>query len=129
MEIRPIDANALVASLQESYKELRELCDSMKEGDGRKEVFQGELVTFCEAILRTKGMPTLDYAPRQQWISVKEQPEPSEDGEYWCYGYWFGSGRKQFETAEYLGEWKIVNNFILTHWMPLPSTEGLNDDT
>ena len=55
-----------------------------------------------------------------EWISVKEQPEPSEDGEYWCYGYWFGSGRKHFETAEYLGEWKIVNNFILTHWMPLP---------
>lgn len=55
-----------------------------------------------------------------EWISVKEQPEPAEDGVYWCYGYWFGSGRKQCETAEYFGEWKIVNNFILTHWMQLP---------
>lgn len=54
------------------------------------------------------------------WISVTDQPEPAEDGVYWCYGYWFGSGRKQCETAEYFGEWKIVNNFILTHWMPLP---------
>lgn len=63
MEIRPIDANALVASLQESYKEMRELVDSMKEDDSAKEVFQGELVTFLEAILRTKGMPTLDYEP------------------------------------------------------------------
>jgi len=56
-----------------------------------------------------------------RWIPVEEQPEPPEDGEYWCYGYWIGSGRKQAETAEYLcGEWKIANNFVLTHWMPLP---------
>lgn len=56
-----------------------------------------------------------------RWISVEEQPEPSEDDVYYCYGYWIGSGRKQAETAEYLGgEWKIVNNFVLTHWMPLP---------
>lgn len=61
----------------------------------------------------------VEYA-QPKWISVKEQPEPTKDGEYWCYGYWLGSGRKQCETAEYLGEWKIVNNFILTHWMPLP---------
>ena len=55
-----------------------------------------------------------------KWISVKEQPNPPEDGEYWCHGYWLTSGRKQTESAEYLGEWKIANNFILTHWMPLP---------
>ena len=56
-----------------------------------------------------------------RWISVDEQPEPAEDDEYWCYGYWIGSGRKQVESAEYLGgEWKIVNNFVLTHWMPMP---------
>ena len=56
-----------------------------------------------------------------RWISVEEQPEPPEDDVYYCYGYWIGSGRKQAETAEYLcGEWKIVNNFVLTHWMPLP---------
>lgn len=66
------------------------------------------------------GVHLEKYIPSQQWISVKEQPEPAEDGVYWCCGYWFGSGRKQCETAEYLGEWKIVNNFILTHWMPLP---------
>lgn len=56
-----------------------------------------------------------------KWISAKEQSEPTEDGVYYCYGYWIGSGREQAETAEYLGgEWKIVNNFVLTHWMPLP---------
>lgn len=75
METRPIDANALVASLQVSYKELRELCDSMKEGDGGKEVFQGWLVTLCEAILRTKGMPTLDYEPVRhgEWVEEIER--------------------------------------------------------
>lgn len=55
-----------------------------------------------------------------KWISVNEQAEPGEDGEYVCCGYWFGSGRKQVETAVYSGEWDIVNNFVLTHWMPLP---------
>ena len=57
-----------------------------------------------------------------KWISVEEQPNPPEDGSYWCYGYWIRSGRKQMEEAEYLGgEWKIANNFVLTHYMPLPS--------
>ena len=56
-----------------------------------------------------------------RWIPVEEQSEPPEDDVYYCYGYWIGSGRKQAETAEYLcGEWKIVNNFVLTHWMLLP---------
>ena len=56
-----------------------------------------------------------------KWISVEEQPEPPEADVYYCYGYWIRSGRKQAETAEYLcGEWKIENNFVLTHWMPMP---------
>lgn len=56
----------------------------------------------------------------QEWISVKEQEEPTENGTYLCHGYWFGSRRKQTETEEFFGEWNIANNFILTHWMPLP---------
>lgn len=71
-QARPIDANALVASLERSYKDLRELCDSIKEGEGAKEVYQGELITFLEAILRVREMPTIDYVPCQQWISVKD---------------------------------------------------------
>ena len=60
-------------------------------------------------------------ATQPRWISVDEQPNPPQDGEYWCYGYWIRNGRKQAETAEYLfREWKIANNFVLTHWMPLP---------
>lgn len=56
----------------------------------------------------------------QEWISVKDQEEPTENGTYLCHGYWFGSRREQTETAEFFGEWNIANNFILTHWMPLP---------
>ncbi len=56
-----------------------------------------------------------------KWISVEEQPEPPEDDVYYCYGYWLGSGRKQAVPAAFAwGEWKIANNFVLTHWVPLP---------
>ena len=55
-----------------------------------------------------------------KWIPVTEQEEPTENGTYLCHGYWFGSRRKQTETADFFGEWNIANNFILTHWMPLP---------
>ena len=61
--MRPIDADALVASLEDSYKELRKLYDEIKDDDGAKEVYRGELITFLEAILRAKKAPTLDYAP------------------------------------------------------------------
>lgn len=55
-----------------------------------------------------------------EWISVEDRAEPPENGEYICYGYWAGSGNKKVESAEFCGEWNIVNNFVLTHWMPLP---------
>lgn len=56
----------------------------------------------------------------QEWISVKEQEQPTEYGTYLCHGYWLSSRRKKTETAEFFGEWNLANNFILTHWMPLP---------
>jgi hypothetical protein len=58
------------------------------------------------------------YRKQSGWISVDE--EPTENGTYLCYGYWIGSRTYQMETADYIGEWDIVNNFVLTHWMPLP---------
>ena len=59
----------------------------------------------------------LNKQPR--WICVKDQDVPAENGTYFCTGYWISSGRKQTETADYFGEWKIANNFVLTHWMAL----------
>ncbi len=70
------------------------------------------------------GSPCKYFAPDiivgGKWIPVTEQEEPTENGTYLCHGYWFGSRRKQTETADFFGEWNIANNFILTHWMPLP---------
>ena len=59
----------------------------------------------------------------QKWIPVSEQEEPTANGTYLCHGYWFGSRKKQTETAEFFGEWNIANSFILTHWMPTPEPQ------
>lgn len=97
MDIRPIDANALVASLEESYKELRKLFDEIREGEGAKEIYQGELITFLEAILRTKGMPTLDLAP-----VVHAYLERNDDDTSWfrelCFCSACGIGTHPYET-------------------------------
>ena len=60
----------------------------------------------------------VNLSAQTEWISVEENP--TENGTYLCYGYWIGSGRYHIDTAEYFDEWDIVNNFVLTHWMPLP---------
>lgn len=86
-----------------------------------RDVDHGEWIPVNADALRelvAKYKQLRDAVPK--WISVEELPNPPEDGEYWCHGYWLMSGRKQTEVAEYLGEWKIANNFILTHWMPKP---------
>jgi len=57
---------------------------------------------------------------KPKWISVKDKEKPDVAGTYLVYGYWIGSKRKHIETADYSGEWCIVNNFDFTHWMPLP---------
>lgn len=71
-DVRPIDADALITSLKESYGELRKICDGYEEGTLEKEIAQAELITFLEAIIRTGGMPALDYAPvvHGEWIPV-----------------------------------------------------------
>lgn len=52
------------------------------------------------------------------WIDVKDDPAPDRDGFYRCKGYWMKSGREQEEDGvAYFGEWDIVNNFVLTHWV------------
>lgn len=70
--------------------------------------------------LIANGVTLTDNNVGCKWIPVTEQEEPTENGTYLCHGYWFGSRRKQTETADFFGEWNITNNFILTHWMPLP---------
>lgn len=85
--------------------------------------YQGHNVLNCVLHKSRDALALIQQLEAQvpRWIPVEEQPEPPEDDVYYCYGYWIGSGKKQAETAEYsYGEWKIANNFVLTHWMPLP---------
>lgn len=76
--MRPIDADALVAGLEESYKELRKLYDSIKDDAGAKDVYQGELITFLEAILRTRNAPTIDCEPVRHGEWVHAEPDGFE---------------------------------------------------
>lgn len=58
-------------------------------------------------------------------ISVENKPEPDKDGFHRCKGYWMKSGREQEEdNVAYFEEWDIVNNFVLTHWMPMGNNSG-----
>ena len=64
-----------------------------------------------------------------KWISVEERlPETDEHYLVWC------SDNNSCELALYYGdgEWltEDLENItrVVTHWMPLPSVEGLHDD-
>lgn len=93
--------------MAENYKHLYEQTKKMLT------MYQDELIPgFRKTIAELEA--------KSKWIPVTEQEEPTENGTYLCHGYWFGSRRKQTETADFFGEWNIANNFILTHWMPLP---------
>lgn len=60
--MRPIDADALIKSLRESFKELKNIC--LEETDeAAKELREAQMVVFVDVILRTQHAPTLDLAP------------------------------------------------------------------
>jgi len=82
----------------------------------------------CMVRLEAEWIYEAGYRKQSEWISVEDQEEPTENGTYLCYGYWVYSGRKQIETVRYFGEWDIVNNFVLTHWMPLPSAPEMKGE-
>lgn len=95
MAVRPIDANALM--------------DFARNHVNR--------TVDCNDIAR---FPTLDYVPRQQWISVKDRL-PDEETEVLCYlGNALGKGivvafRRHGDW--YFDGWKCPT---VTHWMQLP---------
>ena len=78
--MRPIDADALKESLQQSYCKLVEIYQKHQDGKTK-----AQLIAFKEAILRTKDQPTLDVEPvrhgRWEWY---EEPYDSRnpDGDY-----------------------------------------------
>ena len=68
MEVRPIDGNALV-------EELKDWRGDKDDVDNAYDVTY--YAAMSKAIRLCEGMPTMDYVPRQQWISVKDRLPPS----------------------------------------------------
>ena len=58
-EKRLIDANALIASLRESLDELRRIGDGLSHHED-KQICNGQICTFLEAIMRVREQPTVD---------------------------------------------------------------------
>lgn len=79
--MRLIDADELKASLRESYFELKGIRDGLN-GEHDRNVAEGQMVSFIEAILRVKNAPTIEV-PR--WVSVTERlPEPEKEVLAYC---------------------------------------------
>lgn len=97
--MRPIDADALALEIKRWF------------------VIPDNRKTMKDAIDHAE---TIDYVPRQQWISVKDRL-PDDEKDVLCY---LGDAILRFTTVGYLldGEWR-GDGFPLryvTHWMPLP---------
>lgn len=115
MSVRPIDANALMDELQR----LEEKLDKKAADDVD---FQ---VAYISGIVqginkRVKAAPTIDYVPRQQWISVKDRL-PENGKMAICKTDWFYEIFQWDGKAErWFGSHSIQPKDFVTHWMPLP---------
>ena len=114
-EIRPIDANALADKIKRWSKRLNP-------GFYRSDVL------ICDALVCVQeyisDSSTLDYVPRQQWISVKDRLPV--DG-VWVLVYINHDNDKSMIEIDIdkqkNGKWFIFSPTIksnITHWMPLP---------
>ena len=77
MEIRPIDANALLEYLDQLSEAYNEAYEKSEYGDPHKNILYGKFTTIVETILQIKRKePTLDYAPVRhgEWV---EEIEPN----------------------------------------------------
>lgn len=130
MEIRPIDANALLGGIEELK---RSPWYNGENGNYERLVINDAIGTVIDLCI--KSAPTLDIAPK--WISVKDRlPEDDQrvlfvptcnqgsvyTGQFALVGR---DGGVMFAHRD--GRAKV--NYYAKYWMPLPSTEGLNDDT
>ena len=72
-EKRMIDANALMASLRESLDELRKIGDGLSYHED-KQICNGQICTFLEAIMRVREQPTVDAVEvvHGHWVSLTE---------------------------------------------------------
>ena len=130
MEARPIDANALVESIEELK---RSPWYNGENGNYERIVRSyaiGTVVDLC-----AKAAPTLDYVPRQQWISINSEVKPRHGNEYLCVCTlpddpkhewdwmsvlrWHMNGSNGYVDRPHFTD-EGVNGMTVTHWMPLP---------
>lgn len=67
--MRPIDADALLKSMEDSAQELRTIIDSLSD-EVDKGIAKGQLISFLECKMRTREVPTLtldDLRPHGRW--------------------------------------------------------------
>ena len=57
-----ISRDALLDSLEEAYKELKKICDSLRYED-EKRICNAQLSTFAELTMRVRKAPTVDAEP------------------------------------------------------------------
>ena len=109
--MRPIDADALV-----NYKVSGVI------GDLSGDFIPGYAIG---------NAPTLDYAPRRQWISVKDRlPEESSEVLFVLYGKVYLGDYLLNEAFETPAGSVFLADEAVTHWMPLPEapkTDGGKD--
>lgn len=68
--MRPIDADALLKSMEDSAQELRTIIDSLSD-EVDKGIAKGQLISFLECKMRTREVPTLtldDLCPKGRWV-------------------------------------------------------------
>lgn len=80
--MRPIDADALLKSMEDSAQELRTIIDSLSD-EVDKGIAKGQLISFLECKMRTREVPILtldDLRPHGRWVVEKEP-----DGKPYCF--------------------------------------------
>lgn len=108
--MRPIDADALALETKRWF------------------VIPDNRKTMKDAIDHAE---TLDYVPRQQWISVKDGAPPEridKPGSERCFVYGVTpEGKKVIAISRYYsGEWVLFGELEsenVTHWMPNPNPQ------
>lgn len=111
--IRPIDANAMHKFVEE------------KVAEGKDGWANGVPYEWAYALTAVDMQPTLDYVPRQQWISVNDRL-PGKKGDYIVncqHRYNDGFVRNYVTVIYFRGktQWATGNESI-SHWMPLPES-------
>ena len=123
--MRPIDADALVADLSKIRESLMCQYDKLRKGSYEKVLYYGKFTAINETIIDIeRDAPTLDYVPKQQWISVKDDlPACVVSSVFVCYDDGF-VGIADW-SHDLLGNWWFYTDGEydidgITHWMPLP---------